>query len=106
MAAEGSRVSLGTRGQSAMDTVLTFIPPGHTKAVRSAIYNTVALGILGVVVLLASSVYLYVLRPYLRPLLWAGLCGSVLYPLKVCVKRVFIGLLFFFFSSRSIAQNM
>ena len=59
------------------------------KAVRSAIYNTVALAILGVVTLLSSSVYLYVLQPYLRPLLWAGLCGSVLYPLK---EKVAMGL--------------
>ncbi|CAG0915368.1 unnamed protein product [Notodromas monacha] len=70
------------KAHSAMDTVLTLIPASHGKAVRSAFYNTVAFAILGTIAVVAGSVYLYVLQPYLRPLLWAGLCGSVLHPAK------------------------
>jgi hypothetical protein len=56
----------------------SFIPQ---KEFKFAFYNTIALILLGLVLSIMIAVY-FILEPFLRPLLWALLCGSALHPFK------------------------
>lgn len=55
---------------------------GHEKALKQGLYNAVALFLL-----FAGSAAFYglyfILSPFVKPLLWALLCGSVLFPFKL-----------------------
>lgn len=55
---------------------------GHEKALKQGIYNAVALFLL-----FAGSAAFYglyfILSPFVKPLIWALLCGSVLFPFKL-----------------------
>lgn len=63
------------------DIVSLIVPGNREKALQQAITNAIA--ILLVVVILAAFVAIHiVLTPFLRPLVWALLFGSVLHPLK------------------------
>lgn len=58
-----------------------FTPQGHESAMKQALYNTLAF--VFVLVFAVSAIALYfILEPFLQPLLWALLFGSVLYPFK------------------------
>ncbi|OQR75866.1 transmembrane protein-like [Tropilaelaps mercedesae] len=58
-----------------------FTPQGHESAMKQALYNTLAF--VFVLVFAVTGVALYfILEPFLQPLLWALLFGSVLYPFK------------------------
>lgn len=67
--------------RSPFENVLNFVPQGHEKALKHAFYNSLALLLLVVGGAAGWAVY-YVLEPFIKPLLWAVLCGSVLHPFK------------------------
>ncbi|XP_076044187.1 transmembrane protein 245 isoform X2 [Oratosquilla oratoria] len=59
----------------------SFVPQGHDQALRNAFYNVGAVVFVAGGSAAAWSVYL-IFQPFIRPLLWAVLCGSVLHPFK------------------------
>lgn len=64
----------------------------NEKALKLAFYNTAALVFVALSGCAAVAVY-YVMEPFLRPLLWAGLCGAFLYPFKWKLTQVVRGFL-------------
>lgn len=61
--------------------ISNIVPQGHEKALKQAFYNVAAILFVVFVFVAGIAVY-YVLEPFLQPLLWAVLFGSVLHPLK------------------------
>lgn len=57
------------------------LPQGHDKPIKHALYNTVALLILLLSCAATWALFL-ILEPFVKPLMWALLVGSVLHPLK------------------------
>lgn len=69
---------------SPFENVFSFLgslPQGHEKAVKHALYNALALFLL-VVASAAGYGLFIILGPFIKPLIWALLCGSVLHPFK------------------------
>ncbi|CAI2724894.1 unnamed protein product [Schistosoma spindalis] len=60
------------------------------KAIRQAFYNAAAFIILSFICVAILAVY-YTLQVFVRPLLWAVLCGTVLYPFKNSLTDVIRG---------------
>lgn len=77
--------------RSPLDNVFNFIsglPQGHDKPVKHALYNAIAL--FALVLCCAASYALYViLGPFIKPLMWALLVGSVLHPFKCSLAKKF-----------------
>lgn len=89
-----------TRRQANMDALSTpfsavFTSVGvlqNEKAMKLAFYNTAALVFVALSGCTAVAVY-YVMEPFLRPLLWASLCGAFLYPFKWKLTQMVRGFL-------------
>ncbi|KAL6440117.1 hypothetical protein ACFW04_003022 [Cataglyphis niger] len=61
--------------------MLSGLSAGHEKALKQGIYNAVALFLLCLVSAAGYGLYI-ILSPFVKPLIWALLCGSVLFPFK------------------------
>lgn len=59
----------------------------HKKALKQGIYNAVALFFLCLVSAAGFGLYI-ILRPFVKPLIWALLCGSVLFPFKYSLTTI------------------
>jgi len=74
----GSRLE---KSISVLETVTTMVPIAHKKALTQALYTAGTIAtflIFGII-----SYYTYdVLKVFIKPLLWALLCGSFLFPVK------------------------
>ncbi|XP_012254878.1 transmembrane protein 245 isoform X2 [Athalia rosae] len=55
---------------------------GHEKALKQGLYNAVALFLLFAATIAFYGLY-FILSPFVKPLIWALLCGSVLFPFKL-----------------------
>ncbi|KAK9746388.1 hypothetical protein QE152_g6196 [Popillia japonica] len=64
------------------------LPQGHDKPVKQAVYNALALFLLFLGCAAACALYL-ILEPFIKPLMWALLVGSVLHPLKYKLAQRF-----------------
>ena len=71
-------------------TVLGSVGRQHEKPLKQAFYNTGALAFFLVSGAVAISAY-YVLEAFLRPLIWAALCGTFLFPFKQASTKVVRG---------------
>ena len=72
---------------SPFENVFNFLgslPQGHEKAVKHALYNALALFLL-IIASAAGYGLFIILGPFIKPLIWALLCGSVLHPFKYSV---------------------
>ncbi|EZA55926.1 transmembrane protein 245 isoform X2 [Ooceraea biroi] len=70
--------------RSPMDNLLNMLSgfsAGHEKALKQGIYNAVALFFLCLVSAAGYGLYI-ILSPFVKPLVWALLCGAVLFPFK------------------------
>jgi hypothetical protein len=76
---------------SPFENVFSFLgslPQGHEKAVKHALYNALALFL--IIISCAAGWGLFIiLGPFIKPLVWALLCGSVLHPFKYSLATVF-----------------
>ncbi|XP_014472970.1 PREDICTED: transmembrane protein 245 isoform X2 [Dinoponera quadriceps] len=70
--------------RSPMDNLLNMLSgfsAGHEKGLKQGTYNAVALFLLFLILAAGYGLYI-ILSPFLKPLIWALLCGSVLFPFK------------------------
>ncbi|XP_042878564.1 transmembrane protein 245-like isoform X4 [Penaeus japonicus] len=63
-----------------------FVPQGYDQALRNAFYNVAAVIFVGAAAAAAWSVY-KIFEPFVQPLLWAVLIGSLLHPAKDALTR-------------------
>ena len=67
---------------------LTSDDKNTTKALQQAAYTTISTFFLILCLSIAVCIY-FILEPFLRPLLWALLCGTLLHPLKHTITERF-----------------
>lgn len=67
--------------------MLSGLSVGHEKALKQGIYNAVALFLLCLLCAAGFGLYL-VLHPFLKPLIWALLCGAALFPFKFSLATI------------------
>ncbi|XP_043255430.1 transmembrane protein 245 isoform X1 [Colletes gigas] len=76
--------------RSPMDNLfnmLSSFSADHEKALKQGIYNAVALFLLCLGSAAGYGLYI-ILSPFIKPLIWALLCGSVLFPFKYSLTTV------------------
>ncbi|XP_016767868.1 transmembrane protein 245 isoform X2 [Apis mellifera] len=76
--------------KSPMDNLfnmLSSFSAGHEKALKQGIYNAVALFLLCLISAAGYGLYI-ILKPFVKPLIWALLCGSVLFPFKCSLTTI------------------
>lgn len=73
---EGTRLPMDN-----LFNMLSGFSVGHEKALKQGIYNAVALLLLCIISAAGYGLYI-ILSPFIKPLIWALLCGSVLFPFK------------------------
>lgn len=64
-----------------VERVISLLPRGHEEALKQAFYNIAAICLFLIMSAAAMAVY-FILEPFVKPLLWAVLVGSVLHPFK------------------------
>jgi predicted PurR-regulated permease PerM len=84
---EENRPSVTPVIASLNEVINQFLPQGHEKLIRNALFNTITFCLILLVLVTLVAVY-FILEPFLRPLLWALLLGSVLFPFKQKLTRV------------------
>lgn len=67
--------------------MLSGFSAGHEKALKQGVYNAVALFLLCLVSAAGYGLYI-ILKPFVKPLIWALLCGSVLFPFKYSLTTI------------------
>lgn len=65
------------------------LPQGHDKPIEHALYNAVAIFLLFICCAAGWALYV-ILEPFIKPLMWALLVGSVLHPLKRSLSETFL----------------
>lgn len=77
--------------KSPFENVLNFlnaIPQSHEKALKHALYNAIALSLLFICGAAGWGLF-FILEPFVKPLIWAVLIGSVLHPFKYSLTKRF-----------------
>lgn len=69
------------------EVINQYLPQGHEKLIRNALFNSISFCLILLVIVTLVAVY-FILEPFLRPLLWALLLGSALFPFKQKLTRV------------------
>lgn len=64
-----------------VERVISLLPRGHEEAMKQAFYNVAAIFLFIMMAGATMAVY-FILEPFVKPLLWAILVGSVLHPIK------------------------
>ncbi|XP_031833706.2 transmembrane protein 245 isoform X1 [Nomia melanderi] len=67
--------------------MLSSFSAGHEKALKQGIYNALALFLLCLISVAGYGLYI-ILSPFVKPLIWALLCGSALFPFKYSLTTV------------------
>ncbi|XP_015586953.1 transmembrane protein 245 isoform X2 [Cephus cinctus] len=73
-----------------MDNLLNMLSgfsPDHEKAFKQGFYNAVAIFLLCLGLSAGYGLYI-ILSPFVKPLIWALLCGSVLFPFKLSITSI------------------
>lgn len=87
MGKDGDRCDNVSLFDSILDQLgISKISQGRERAFTKAIYNSVTLII---IIVCTVTVVLTILQPFIKPLLWAVLCGSVLHPFKFALSSSF-----------------
>lgn len=73
------------RQPSVYDKVANLLPLGHEEQLKQAIYTSGTMVLFVVIMLVAAYAY-FVLQLFIKPLLWAVLCGSFLFPFKYALQ--------------------
>ena len=64
-----------------VERVISLLPRGHEEAMKQAFYNVAAIFLFILMAGATMAVY-FILEPFMKPLLWAILIGSILHPIK------------------------